>query len=182
MNVPGVTASVPGFGSIDSPVAIVGEALCRRCMEAQEPFYGGSGHILDRCFKKAKVTKADLFITNSIHCHPPGDRDPLAHETANCAGFLHTELREIVQPRLVIGVGKFAKAAVLRLYPEPKGRELEWPFRVPRPRRSDPSRVTYLVFPPHPYYIMTRPAPVREHYERRVARAIEWAFATSPIP
>ena len=44
LNVPGVTASAPGFGSIYSPVAIVGEALCRRCMEQQEPFVGGSGN------------------------------------------------------------------------------------------------------------------------------------------
>jgi DNA polymerase len=118
LNKPGVTESAPGFGSLHSPVAIVGEALCRACMEKQEPFYGGSGRVLDRCFERAGVNKTDLFITNSIHCHPPGDRDPYAHETKNCADFLREELREIVQPRLVIGVGKFAKASLLRIYPE----------------------------------------------------------------
>lgn len=182
LNVPGVTASAPGYGSINSPVAIVGEALCRRCMDKQEPFYGGSGSVLDRCFERAGKTKTDLFITNSIHCHPPDDRDPYPHETTNCAGFLREELRDIVQPRVVIGVGRFAKAAVLRLYPEPNGRELSWPFRVPRRRQSDPVDVTYLVFPHHPYYIMTRAAPIREQYERRVARAIQWAFEIEHAP
>lgn len=177
LNEPGVTESAPGFGSIDSPVAIVGEALCRACMEKQEPFFGGSGRVLDRCFQRANRDKTELFITNSIHCHPPDDRDPYPHETANCAGFLRAELREIVQPRLVIGVGKFAMAAVLSLYPE--GRELNWPFRVPRPRQSDSPDTTYLLFPPHPYHVMTRAAPVREQYERRMGRAIEWAFETS---
>jgi DNA polymerase len=176
MNEPGVTESAPGFGSLYSPVAIVGEALCRACMGKQEPFYGGSGNVLNHCFKRAGRKKAELFITNSIHCHPPGDRDPYPHETKNCADFLRAELREIVRPRLVIGVGKYAKAAVLLLYPE--ARELDWPFRVPRPRRSDPAGLPYLLFPPHPYHIMTRAAPIREQYVRRVGRAIEWAFET----
>ena len=68
LNEPEVTEAAPGFGSLYSPVAIVGEALCRACMEKQEPFYGGSGRFLDRCFARAGVAKSDLFITNSIHC------------------------------------------------------------------------------------------------------------------
>ena len=83
LNEPGVTESAPGFGSIDSPVAIVGEALCRACMDHQEPFYGGSGRVLDRCYKRAGVAKTDLFITNSIHC--PDDRDPYPHESTKTA-------------------------------------------------------------------------------------------------
>jgi DNA polymerase len=176
LNEPGVTESAPGFGSVYSPVAIVGEALCRACMQKQEPFYEGSGRVLDRCFKRAGYDKTDLFITNSIHCHPPGDRDPYPHESNNCLPFLRQELREIVRPRLVIGVGKFAKASLVRIYPE--ARELSWPFRVPRARRSDPPGLPHLLFPPHPYWIMTRPAPLREQYERSLASAIEWAFST----
>jgi uracil-DNA glycosylase family 4 len=179
LNVPGVTESAPGFGSLYSPVAIVGEALCFKCMQAREPFVGGSARILEDAFKRAGVAKAQLFITNSIHCHPPGDRDPYPHETRNCAGFLRAELREIVQPRLVIGVGKFAKEAVQSLYKSEARRELNWPFRVPRPRLSDSPDATYLLFPKHPYHIMTRSAPERELYIRRLARAIEWGFATA---
>ncbi len=179
LNVPGVTGSAPGFWSLYSPVAIVGEALCRKCMEAREPFVGGSARILEEAFKRAEVAKAELFITNSIHCHPPGDRDPYPHETRNCSGFLRAELREIVQPRLVIGVGEFAKAAVRSLY-ESDARELNWPFRVPRPRLSDSTDTTYLIFPQHPYWIMTRPERDREQYIRRLARAIEWGRAAAP--
>jgi uracil-DNA glycosylase family 4 len=177
LNIPGITASAAGFGSIDSPVAIVGEALCRRCMDAGEPFVGGSGRILQLCFDRAGVDKDQLFITNSIHCHPPGDRDPLPHESKNCEPFLREELREIVRPRLVIGVGRFAKAAVLSLYEVgTDARELIFPFRIPRPRRSDAPDITYLLFPKHPYWIMTRPAPLREEYIRQMGHAIEWAF------
>lgn len=174
LNEAGRTESAPGYGSITAPVAIVGEALCRACMKAQQPFYGGSGRVLDRCFDRAGVAKTDLFITNSIHCHPPDDRDPHPDESSNCLPFLRRELRDIVRPRLVIGVGKFAKTAILKVYPE--AQELNWPFRVPRARRTDPPEVPYLLFPPHPYFIMTRPAAAREDYQRRLSRAIEWGF------
>jgi hypothetical protein len=50
-----------------------------------------------------------------------------------------------MQPRLVIGVGRYAKAAVRSLY-EAEARELNWPFRVPRPRLSDSPDMTYLLF------------------------------------
>jgi uracil-DNA glycosylase len=85
-----------------------------------------------------------------------------------------------MQPRLVIGVDRYAKAAVRSLY-EAEARELNWPFRVPRPRLSDSPDMTYLLFPQHPYWIMTRPAPVRDQYVRRLARAIEWGFSTEAM-
>lgn len=173
LNEPGVTESAPGFGSLHSPVAIVGEALCRACMEKQEPFYGGSGRVLDRCFERAGVPKTDLFITNSIHCHPPGNRNPLPHEIDNCLPYLRVELVDIVQPQLVIGVGKFAKASLLRIYPE--ARELNWPFRAPG-KRTEPLHQPHLLFPPHPYWITTRPPAIRSEYERSMARALRWAF------
>jgi uracil-DNA glycosylase len=177
LNEPSVTESAPGFGSLYSPVAIVGEALCRACMEKQEPFYGGSGRVLDRCFARAGVAKSDLFISNSIHCHPPRDRNPYPHESENCLPYLRAELQEIVLPRLVIGVGKFAKASLLRIYPV--ARELNWPFRIPRTRGTESPDSPYLLFPPHPYWIMTRPLDVRDDYERSLARALQWAFGTA---
>jgi uracil-DNA glycosylase len=35
------TESAPGWGSLRSPVVIVGESLCHACMASQEPFTGG---------------------------------------------------------------------------------------------------------------------------------------------
>ena len=42
MNKDRVTASAPGYGSLRSPVALVGQSLCQKCMESQVPFTGGS--------------------------------------------------------------------------------------------------------------------------------------------
>lgn len=73
LNEPGVTESAPGFGSIDSPVVIVGEALCRACMKKPEPFYGGSGRVLDRCYERAGRDK-DRPVHHQLDPLPPARR------------------------------------------------------------------------------------------------------------
>ena len=80
MNIPEKTQAAPGFGSVRSPVAIVGQSLCGPCMAAQEPFYGGCGDILNEAFHRAGVAKKRLFVTNVVHCHPPNNRKSLPEE------------------------------------------------------------------------------------------------------
>src|SRR4051794_8589539 len=84
MNGPGVTASAPGYGSAHAPVAIVGQSLCRKCMASGIPFTGGSGGYIDDALERADRKKDELFITNVVHCHPPGDRPSHGHEIENC--------------------------------------------------------------------------------------------------
>jgi hypothetical protein len=63
MNIPAVTQSAPGYGSVRSPVVIVGQSLCGPCMASQIPFTGGSGRFLDRSLTIAGVAKEDVFTT-----------------------------------------------------------------------------------------------------------------------
>ncbi len=92
MNEPGVTASAPGYGSAHAPVAIVGQSLCRKCMESGIPFTGGSGGYIDRALELAGWEKRELFITNVVHCHPVDDRRSRPYEIDNCLHFLREEL------------------------------------------------------------------------------------------
>ena len=71
MNEPGITEAAPGFGSIRSPVVIVGQSLCEKCMGTKVPFTGGSGRLIDASLRIAGLDKPDIFITNVVHCHPP---------------------------------------------------------------------------------------------------------------
>jgi len=179
LNIPGETESAPGYGSVWSPVAIVGESLCHACMASQIPFTGGSERVLNESFKLAGITnKREVFITNTVHCHPhshPRDnRDPLPCEIANCRSHLHDEL-EIVAPRLVIGLGRYAKDALRSEYPH--ARELPWPFRIPR---TSGAGSPDMLFPPHPYWIMTRPKDIHEQYVRGLAHALKWGFRDVP--
>ncbi len=102
-------------------------------METQEPVTRGSGRILDDSFKKAGIAKDKLFITNVVHCHPPENHPTSLPEwKGNCTPYLHREL-QIVQPRLVIGLGDDAEVAVRSAYPGVKA--LPWPFTFPPPGR-----------------------------------------------
>jgi uracil-DNA glycosylase family 4 len=170
MNEPGVTASAPGFGSADAPVAIVGQSLCRKCMESGIPFTGGSGGYIDDALELAGRKKRDLFITNVVHCHPPGDRPSHQYEIEGCRHFLYEEL-DVVRPRLVIGLGADAEKVLTDRYPD--GRQLSWPFVKPRTHRQD---ATYLLFPEHPGSLRFRKTADRAYYSPTLARAITWGF------
>lgn len=158
MNKKGETQAAPGYGSVRSPVVIVGQSLCRQCMEPQEPFYGGSGTLLDRCFIKAGVEKKKLFITNVVHCHPPKNQESLQLWIKRCTPHLHEEL-EIVQPRLVIGLGEDAEAALTAYYR--KSRDLLTPA---------------LMFAKHPSWILRKhDSALEQEYVNGLARALSWA-------
>ena len=174
MNVHDVTQAAPGYGSPESPVVVVGQSLCGKpCMRAQIPFTGGSGRFLNLSLERAGLAKSDIFTTNVVHCHPPGNRPSLPHEIANCRPYLLREL-EIIQPRLVIGLGKDASAALRDLYP--KVDELPWPFAIPRGRRQRTSVSPKLLAVPHPSWIKWRPQEERGDYIESLARALRWAF------
>lgn len=142
LNVKGLTESVPGFGNLRSKVVIVGQSPCRKCMETQIPFSGGSGLLLDRALRKAGISKSDVFITNVIHCHTPGNRKSLPHEIANCRDYLLEELK-IIEPRAIIPLGRDAVDSILG--------EGAWPRLLGKRVIRGP----YIVYPRHhPSYVM----------------------------
>ncbi len=158
MNIEGETQAAPGFGSVRSPVVLVGQSLCRQCMDAQEPFYEGSGVLLDRSFAKAGVEKKQLFVTNVVHCHPPKNRDSLRLWIRRCSSYLHREL-EIVQPKVVIGLGEDAAQALTDYY-----------------RKCRSPITPALVFAKHPSWILRQHDPaLAKGYVDGLARILAWA-------
>ncbi|WP_124712865.1 uracil-DNA glycosylase family protein [Mycolicibacterium nivoides] len=170
LNVPGVTGSARGYGSEYSPVAIVGQSLCRKCMDSGIPFTGGSGTYIDRALRLIDRKKSELFITNVVHCHPPDDRKSRRYEIDNCRHFLDAEL-DVVAPRLIIGLGEDAEKVLTERYPD--GHHLPWPFDEPRWSKPD---LTYLLFPEHPGSLRFKKTADRAYYSPSLARAITWGF------
>jgi DNA polymerase len=151
LNIAGETESAPGYGAVDSPVALVGQSLCGKlCMESQIPFTGGSGCLLDESFVRAGLEKRDVFITNVVHCHPPQNRESLPDWVSNCSPYLSLELK-IVQPRVVIGLGQDAKVALERMYGL-KAQKLQRPCQPLAPAAVD-GRGPELLFTEHPSWI-----------------------------
>lgn len=172
MNIGGVTASAPGYGCLTSPVALVGQSLCEKCMRTQIPFTEGSGELIDAGIKLASLKKKDVFISNAVHCHPPKNRASHQHEIVNCSPFLHREL-EIVRPRLVITLGRDAERVVRFFYP--RARASEAPFEPPRGRL--PKGVPYIFNAKHPSWIQRQHKDeLEEEYVSDLAAAIRWSF------
>lgn len=173
LNEPGKTEAAPGFGSIRSPVVVIGQSLCERCMDTKVPFTGGSGLLIDQALADAELSKPDIFITNVVHCHPPNNRKSYRYEISNCKQYLFDEV-EIVAPKLVIGLGNDAELTLLSKYRVLK--PLSWqPFSPPETRGSNDA---YFLFMPHPSWIKRQHDETLERqYVLGLAGALRWSFS-----
>jgi DNA polymerase len=165
LNIPGETQAAPGYGDLSSRVAIVGQSLCGPCMATQIPFTGGSGRIIDDALRLAHLTKDQVFTTNVVHCHPPGNRASEPHEIENCSEYLRREL-ELVGPTLIVGLGRDA-ARWLDAWADGKCPVLH--------SFTSQTRITYkptILLLPHPAYVLRQPEAVRQKYISELAQAI----------
>lgn len=172
LNVEGVTGSAPGYGCETSPVMLVGQSLCRRCMATGVPFTGGSEWLIKRSLKCAGREKSDLFVTNAVHCHPPDDRASEDHEKANCARFLRRELA-LVRPRLIVGLGDDAHDALRKECR--RALIVEWRRFSPRPVL--PAAGPVVLGLPHPSNVKFWPPPERQEWIDNLAAALQWGFS-----
>lgn len=160
LNVKKITESSPGYGNLNSKIMIIGQSLCRKCMETQVPFTGGSGRLLDQAFHTAGMQKSDIFITNVVHCHTPENRKSLPHEISNCSPFLLEEIR-IVEPRVIVPLGQDAVISILgtNAWPSSVGRKVSWK-----------GRAVYPMY--HPSYIMKLGRNAIRDYTSSLARIL----------
>ncbi len=121
------TQTVFGVGHLRAHWMIVGEAPGAQEDAQGEPFVGAAGQLLDAMLRALALTReADgdparrAYIANTLKCRPPGNRNPQADELAQCEPFLLRQI-ELVQPRLILAMGRFAVQSLLRSN-EPIGR------------------------------------------------------------
>lgn len=136
--------SVFGVGHPRAAWMVVGEAPGEHEDRQGEPFVGAAGQLLDRMLASIDLSReaapiddapdgravaagaseraADrqVFITNTVKCRPPQNRNPEPAELAACAPVLQRQM-ELVRPRLVLAMGRFAAQQLLRTE-EPLGR------------------------------------------------------------
>jgi DNA polymerase len=147
------TQTVFGVGNERAQWMIVGEAPGEQEDLKGEPFVGAAGQLLDAMLHAAGHTRGadtperQVFIANTLKCRPPRNRNPEPDEMARCEPFLIRQI-ELVQPRLILAMGRFAVRALLRSE-EPVGRLRG---RV-HSYRGVPLVVTY-----HPAYLLRNPA------------------------
>ncbi len=93
-------------------LVIIGEAPGYYEDVKNEPFVGKSGQELNKLLASIGLSRDEVYITNTILCRPPENRNPKAEELKNCRARLDKQI-EILNPRLVITLGNFATQYML---------------------------------------------------------------------
>lgn len=111
--------TVFGVGHARAHWMIVGEAPGEQEDLKGEPFVGAAGHLLDSMLRALDLTRDDapperqVYIANTLKCRPPRNRNPEPEELARCEPFLVRQI-ELIRPRLILAMGRFAVQALLR--------------------------------------------------------------------
>ena len=83
------TKLVFGAGNANAEVMFVGEAPGAEEDRTGLPFVGRAGKLLNELLEEIGLSRDDVFINNVLMCRPPGNRDPLPDEIAECEPHLH---------------------------------------------------------------------------------------------
>jgi DNA polymerase len=59
-----------------------------------------------------KLQREDVYIANILKCRPPGNRNPLPDEMANCIKYLHTQI-DMIRPAVIVTLGSVASRTLL---------------------------------------------------------------------
>jgi DNA polymerase len=87
-----------------------------------QPFAEQAGVLLDNMLKAAGArrggkARAGAYLSNVVKCRPPNSRLPQLAELQHCAQFLQREIA-LVQPKLILAMGRFATQLLLQEHPE----------------------------------------------------------------
>ena len=104
------TQSVPGEGSPNAELLLVGEAPGAHEDAAGRPFVGAAGKLLDLLLNLIGLQRPQVYILNVVKCRPPENRDPGPTEIAACSGFLERQLA-LLQPVIIAPLGRHALRA-----------------------------------------------------------------------
>ena len=101
-----------GKGNKNSNILIIGEAPGKEEDLTSEPFVGRAGKLLTEILLSIKLTRDDVYITNTVKCRPPENRNPSSDEIESCASYLDQQIN-LISPKVIILLGKIAAERIL---------------------------------------------------------------------
>ena len=150
--------TVFGAGARDADWMVIGEGPGANEDRQGEPFVGRAGRLLNAMLFALGLARGQVFITNTVKCRPPGNRDPEPEETERCGPFLDRQI-DLLAPRVILAAGRVAAQAILHTnapLARLRGRE----HAYPRGDRRVPVVATY-----HPAYLLRTPSAKRAAWE-----------------
>ena len=134
---------VPGFGDLNSKLAIIGLApAAHGGTRTGRAFTGDkSGDFLFKCLHEVEISNLPFsknlndnlrlkstYITNILKCVPPDDK-PLSNEISNCSNFFNQEIFSLKKLRVIVTLGKVAFDNCTKLYNQKFGKKHKFIFR-----------------------------------------------------
>ena len=105
--------AVMGRGNLQAPILFIAEGPGRNEDRDGIPFTGQSGQVFDRLLSGIGLSREDIYITNIIKCHPPGNRDPRPEEQEACMPYLKYETW-LLKPKIIVCLGRVAAQRIIR--------------------------------------------------------------------
>ena len=134
---------VPGFGDLNSKIAIIGLApAAHGGTRTGRAFTGDrSGDFLFRCLHEVGISNSPFsknlndnlelkstYITNILKCVPPEDK-PLSNEISNCSEFFDKEILSLKKLKVIVTLGKVAFDNCIKLYKQKFGIKENFVFK-----------------------------------------------------
>lgn len=107
------TQVVFGVGNPEAEVLFIGEAPGKNEDEQGEPFVGRGGKLLDEMLAMIGLQRENIYITNSVKCRPPENRDPLNTEKDACRGYLRRQVK-LMRPKIIVCLGRISAMEFIR--------------------------------------------------------------------
>lgn len=107
------TNVVFGVGSPTAEVLLVGEAPGASEDRQGEPFVGAAGKLLDDMLAMIGLRRQEIYITNSVKCRPPKNRDPMEIEQDACIDYLRNQVA-LIRPKIIVCLGRIAALRLIR--------------------------------------------------------------------
>ena len=108
----GRTTVVFGSGNPRAELVVIGEGPGADEDAQGKPFVGRAGQLLTKMLESVNLSRDEVYITNTVKCRPPGNRNPEPDELAACAPILNAQLTTL-QPKVVLSLGSVATQALL---------------------------------------------------------------------
>ena len=150
--------TVFGAGARDAEWMVIGEGPGANEDRQGEPFVGRAGRLLNAMLFALGLSREEVFITNTVKCRPPGNRDPEPAEIERCGPFLDRQI-ELLGPRVILAAGRVAAQVILDTG-DPLARLRGREHAYPRGARRVPVVATY-----HPAYLLRTPSAKRAAWE-----------------
>lgn len=148
------TQTVFGVGPADARIVFFGEAPGADEDASGEPFVGRAGQLLTKIIEACTLRREDVYIMNVLKCRPPGNRQPLPTEVANCRPFFEGQLAAL-RPEFICCLGTTAAQSLLQTT-EPIGKLRHRWFEY---------GAAQVICTYHPSYLLRNPAAKRDVWD-----------------